>query len=77
MAEIFNCTSIRANAILFNGLNMCKVSSKYTLYFDESGNNRCFWIKDGGYNVDFFTHFVLGGTVANNIVEKVISLRYQ
>lgn len=69
MAEIFDCTSIRANAILLNGLNVEKMNSKYTLYFDESGNNRCFWIKDGGYNVDPFTHFVLGGIVANDMVD--------
>lgn len=69
MSEIFDCTSIRANAILLNGLNVDKMNSKYTLYFDESGNNRCFWIKDGGYNVDPFTHFVLGGIVANDMVD--------
>lgn len=69
MAEIFNCTSIRENAILLNGLNIDKMNSEYTLYFDESGNNRCFWIKDGRYNVDPFTHFVLGGIVANDIID--------
>lgn len=69
MEEIFDCTSIRENAIRLNGLNTDKMNSKYTLYFDESGNNRCFWIKDGGYNVDPFTHFVLGGIVANDKVD--------
>ena len=69
MAEIIDCTLLRANAILLNGLHDVKMNSKYTLYFDESGNNRCFWIKDGGYNVDPFTHFILGGIVANDMVD--------
>ena len=51
-----------------NGLDPQKMDKSYTMYFDESGNTRCFWIKDGNYNVDPFTHFVLGGIVANNPV---------
>ncbi len=45
------------------------MDSLCTMYFDESGNNRCFWIKNGKFNVDPYTHFVLGGLVANNIVD--------
>lgn len=48
------------------------MDSHYTLYFDESGNTRCFWIKDGKYNVDPFIHFVLGGIVA----EKAVDFEY-
>ena len=68
MGESFDCTSIREITILLNGLNRTKMDSIYSLYFDESGNTRCFWIKDGSYNVDPHTHFVLGGIVANNVV---------
>lgn len=69
MGEIFDCTSIRRDTILLNRLNIHKMNSKYNLYFDESGNTRCFWIKDGKYNTDPFTHFVLGGIVANSTVD--------
>ncbi len=69
MIELFDCTSIREGTILLNGLNRSQMDSNYIMYFDESGNNRCFWIKDGRYNVDPFTHFVLGGIVANNIID--------
>lgn len=65
MKEILDCTSFRNDTILLNGLEVKKMDSHYTLYFDESGNTRCFWIKDGNYNVDPFTHFVLGGLVAD------------
>lgn len=65
MKKIIDCTLFRNDTILLNGLNVTKMDSHYTLYFDESGNTRCFWIKDGKYNVDPFTHFVLGGLVAD------------
>ena len=68
MAEIYDCTSEREYTILLNRLNRSKMDSNYTLYFDESGNTRCFWIKEGKYNVDPFVHFVLGGIVANNSI---------
>ena len=69
MKEIIDCTSYRNATILLNGLDEKKMDSYYTLYFDESGNTRCFWIKDGKYNVDPFTHFVLGGIVADTAVD--------
>lgn len=69
MKEIFDCTSLRNDTILLNGLDVKKMDSHYTMYFDESGNTRCFWIKDGKYNVDPFTHFVLGGIVAETSVD--------
>ena len=69
MKEIIDCTSFRDGTILLNGLDGKKMDSHYTLYFDESGNTRCFWLKDGKYNVDPFTHFVLGGIVADETVD--------
>lgn len=72
MKEILDCTSFRNATILLNGLDVKKMDSHYSMYFDESGNTRCFWIKDGKYNVDPFTHFVLGGIVA----DKVVDLEY-
>jgi hypothetical protein len=66
--EVIDCTFCRRGSILLNGLDPQKMDKSYTMYFDESGNTRCFWIKDGNYNVDPFTHFVLGGIVANNPV---------
>lgn len=69
MKKTTDCTSIRKNTIVLNCLDEEKMDKDYTLYFDESGNTRCFWIKDGKYNVDPFTHFVLGGIVANTSVE--------
>ena len=69
MKEIIDCTSFRNGTILLNRLNVKKMDSHYTLYFDESGNTRCFWLKDGKYNVDPFTHFVLGGIVADKAVD--------
>ena len=69
MKEIIDCTSFRDDTILLNGLDVKKMDSHYTLYFDESGNTRCFWLKDGKYNVDPFTHFVLGGIVAETSVD--------
>ena len=69
MKEILDCTSFRNPTILLNGLDVKKMDSHYTLYFDESGNTRCFWIKDGKYNVNPFTHFVLGGIVADKAVD--------
>lgn len=69
MKEIIDCTSYRDDSILLNGLDEKKMDSHYKLFFDESGNTRCFWIKDGKYNVDPFTHFVLGGIVADNTVD--------
>ena len=69
MKKIFDCTSLRKGAILLNNLDEEKMDKNYTFYFDESGNNRCFWIKDGNYNVDPFTHFVLGGIVADTSVD--------
>lgn len=69
MKEIIDCTSFRNGTIQLNGLDGKKMDSHYTLYFDESGNTRCFWLKDGKYNVDPFTHFVLGGIVADKAVD--------
>ncbi len=69
MKEIIDCTSFRNGTILLNGLDGKNMDSHYTLYFDESGNTRCFWLKDGKYNVDPFTHFVLGGIVADKTVD--------
>lgn len=69
MKEIIDCTSYRDDSILLNGLDEKKMDSHYKFFFDESGNTRCFWIKDGKYNVDPFTHFVLGGIVADNTVD--------
>jgi hypothetical protein len=69
MLESIDCTSYRRDTIILNGLSRKKMDSKYSLYFDESGNNRCFWIKDGKYNVDPFTHFVLGGIVSNRKID--------
>ena len=69
MPNSIDYTSIRRGTILLNGLSKEKMDSKYSLYFDESGNNRCFWIKDGKYNVDPFTHFVLGGIVSNSTID--------
>lgn len=69
MKEIIDCTLFRQDTILLNGLDVKKMDSHYSLYFDESGNTRCFWIKDGKFNVDPFTHFVLGGIVADNAVD--------
>ena len=69
MREIIDCTSLRNDIILLNDLDVKKMDSPYSMYFDESGNTRCFWIKDGEYNVDPFTHFVLGGIVANKAVD--------
>lgn len=69
MKEILDCTSYRNDTILLNGLDVKKMDSHYSMYFDESGNTRCFWIKDGKYNVDPFTHFVLGGIVADKAVD--------
>lgn len=69
MEEIYDCTLERESTILLNGLNRTKMDSNYTLFFDESGNSRCFWIKDGKYNVDPYTHFVLGGIVASNKID--------
>lgn len=69
MKEIIDCTSFRNGTILLNGLDGKKMDSHYTLYFDESGNTRCFWLKDGKYNVDPFIHFVLGGIVADKAVD--------
>ena len=69
MKEIIDCTSSRDYTIQLNGLDGKKMDSHYTLYFDESGNTRCFWLKDGKYNVDPFTHFVLGGIVADKAVD--------
>lgn len=69
MKEIIDCTSFRNETILLNGLDVKQMGSHYTLYFDESGNTRCFWLKDGKYNVDPFTHFVLGGIVADKTVD--------
>ena len=69
MKEILDCTSFRNATILLNGLDVKKMDSHYSMYFDESGNTRCFWIKDGKYNVDPFTHFVLGGIVADKVVD--------
>ena len=69
MKEIIDCTSFRNDTILLNGLEVNKMDSHYTLYFDESGNTRCFWLKDGKYNVDPFTHFVLGGLVAGTSID--------
>ena len=66
--EVIDCTLCRRGSILLNGLDPQKMDKSYTMYFDESGNTRCFWIKDGNYNVDPFTHFVLGGIVANTPV---------
>lgn len=69
MKEIIDCTSFRHATILLNGLDVKKKDSHYTLYYDECGNSRCFWIKDGKYNIDPFTHFVLGGIVADKAVD--------
>lgn len=69
MKENLDCTSYRNATILQNGLDVAKMDSIYTMYFDESGNTRCFWIKDENYNVDPFTHFVLGGIVADKAVD--------
>lgn len=69
MKEILDCTSFRNYTIQLNELDSKKMDSHYTLYFDESGNTRCFWMKDGKYNVDPFTHFVLGGIVADKTVD--------
>ena len=69
MKKILDCTSFRNATILLNGLDVKKMDSHYSMYFDESGNTRCFWIKDGKYNVDPFTHFVLGGIVADKVVD--------
>lgn len=68
MKKIIDYSSARNTTILLNGLDKEKMDKEYTLYLDESGNNRCFWIKDGNYNIDPFTHFVLGGLVANTSV---------
>lgn len=69
MKKVLDCTSYRHASILLNGLDIKKMDYRYMMYFDESGNTRCFWIKDGNYNVDPFTHFVLGGIVADNAVD--------
>ena len=69
MKKIYECTSLRKASIALNNLDEDKMDKEYTLYFDESGNNRCFWIKDGKYNVDPFTHFVLGGIVADTSID--------
>lgn len=69
MKEILDCTSFRNATIQLNGLDVKKMDSHYTMYFDESGNVRCFWIKDGKYNIDPFTHFVLGGIVAGTSID--------
>lgn len=69
MKKTTDCTSIRKNTIVLNSLDERKMDKDYTLYFDESGNTRCFWIKDSKYNVDPFTHFILGGIVAKTSVE--------
>ena len=69
MKENLDCTSFRNATIQLNGLDVKKMDSTYTMYFDESGNTRCFWIKDGNYNVDPFTHFVLGGIIADKTVD--------
>lgn len=54
-------TEIRYDTMLLNGLSSQKMNQKYHLYYDETGNCRRFWIKDGHYNVEPFSFFVLGG----------------
>lgn len=69
MSDSIDCSFLRRDTILLNGLSKEKMDYNYSLYFDESGNTRCFWIKDGKYNVDPFTHFVLGGIVSNSTID--------
>lgn len=57
-------TSIRNKTILLNGLNSMKMAQNYYMYFDETGNCRRFWIKNGKYNVSPLSFFVLGGIAA-------------
>lgn len=38
------------------------------MVFCELGNARCFWLKNGKFNIDPFSHFVLGGIVADKVV---------
>lgn len=61
--EKIDYTEIRCNTMLLSGLTPQKMDKKYNLYFDETGNCRRFWIKDGHYNVNPFSLFVLGGIV--------------
>jgi hypothetical protein len=58
-------SEIRNNQLLL-AKTLCGVPTENfdttdTLYYDESGNSRLFWLKNGKYNVNANTHFVLGG----------------